>query len=139
MRFLLLLCLSLKLIAFDSASASKIFDKIFHAMIDKETISVYTSNKVYTEVVLNAKNLSLSTDYTKADIILIDSFLEIPKNSDNMLLFTTSFPVLRDKENVVGAFYWDRGRIKIEFIRPRLLKHNIKLPESFKKYVKEEL
>jgi len=139
MKILFVLLLSINIFAFDGASASKIFDKIFHAMIDKEVILVYTSNEVYKEVIINAENLSLSKVFKEADIILVDSLKEIPKGSEDGLFFTTSYPVLRENDNVVGAFYWDKGHIKIEFLEKRLLKKEISLPDSFSKYIKESL
>lgn len=136
MKYLLILILSLELLAFDSATASKIFDKIFTAMIKKDNIAVYTSNIKYKDVVTNSSNLYLSANYEEADIILVDSFEEVPKDS-NGILFTTSYLVYENNKNAVGSFYWERGRIKIEFSRKRLNAKKLTLPKSFHKYIKD--
>jgi len=139
MKILLILSLALELLAFDSATASKIFDKIFHAIVLKKSISVYTVNETYKEVIVNAPDLFLTNSYKEADIILVDDFSEIPKGTKEKLLFSTSYPVFKKIDNVVGAFYWDRGHIKIEFSKKRLFNHKISLPDSFDKYVKDDL
>jgi len=136
---LLLILLALELFSFDSETASKIFDKIFVSMLKKENIKVYTSNDIYKDVIKNSSNLKLCIDYTKADIILVNGFNEIPKDSNERLLFATSYPVFRDKKNVVGAFYWNRGHIKIEFSLKRLNKYDLTLPASFSRYIKDDI
>jgi len=138
-KLFLFLILVLELSAFDSKTASKIFDKIFHAMINKEKISVYTTSDVYQEVITNSPHLQLSSSLKTADIILVNNLNEVPKNSNQYLLFTTSYLVYKENENTVGAFYWDRGHISIEFSRKRLLAKKIKLPNSFNKYIKDDL
>ena len=138
MKIVLILFLTLELLAFDSATASKIFDKIFHAMIKKEKISVYVINENYIKVIVNSPNLYISDQPKDADIILVDGFNEIPEDCSDKLLFTTSYPVYKDTKNAVGAFYWDRGHIKIEFSKQRLKKSKISLPSSFDKYIKDD-
>lgn len=138
MKKILILFLFLELFAFDNATASKIFDKIFHAIVKKEDVSVYTSNETYKGVINMTPNLYLEADYENADIILVNSLNEIPKNCLNKVLFTTSYLVFKHIDDAVGAFYWDRGHIKIEFSKKRLKDHNISLPESFEKYIKDD-
>ena len=108
-------------------------------MINKEKISVYTTSDVYQEVITNSPHLQLSSSLKTADIILVNNLNEVPKNSNQYLLFTTSYLVYKENENTVGAFYWDRGHISIEFSRKRLLDKKIKLPNSFNKYIKDDL
>jgi len=138
MKIALILSFSLALFAFDSLTASKIFDKILHGLMQKEKISVYTSNEKYAGVIRDAQRLVLIKDAKKADIILVNDFDEIPEGSERQLLFSTSYPVFKQMDNAVGAFYWDRGHIKIEFSKRRLKKYNISLKPSLSKYIKED-
>lgn len=138
MKTLLILFLALVLSAFDSVTAVKIFDKLFMAMINKQNITVYTSSETYQDVINNSFYLHLNDDCMYADIILVDSMKEIPKECEEKLFFTTSYLVFKEFDNAVGAFYWDRGHISIKFSKSRLDKHNIKLPDTFKKYILEK-
>jgi len=128
----------MELVAFDRATASKIFDKIFHAMLNKKEITVYTMDREYQDVIMDAPELYLCTLVSKADIILVNKLSEVPKGSANRLLFATSYLVYKENRDAVGAFYWDRGHIKIEFSRQRLLEKSIRLPQSFDKYIKDD-
>ena len=136
-RVLLLILFVIPLLAFDSKTASMIFDKIFHAMIHKESIHVYTQNNIYKKVIDNALNLHLENDFNYADIILVDNISELPQTDKKLLIFTTSYPVFQKHKDAVGAFYWEYGHVKIEFSKTRLHKHNIQLPKSFYKYIKD--
>lgn len=139
MKAILLLSLALMLSAFDTQTAARIFDKIFHAMISQENITVYTVSDTYSEVVIHAPTLHLSGSCKDADIILVDDIREVPAKCNEKLLFTTSYAVFKKMDNAVGAFYWDRGHITIKFSKSRLFKHNITLPENFNKYIMEKL
>ena len=139
MKIFLILALSLELFAFDRITASKIFDKIFQALVPKEKILVYANDEMYADVIFNSMYLSLSDDSKIADIILVTSIKDIPINSENKLLFATSYLVYKQNKNAVGAFYWDRGHIKIEFSKSRLRDKNISLPESFEKYIQDDI
>ncbi len=138
MKILLIISLAIVLSAFDTITAAKIFDKIFHGMISKEYIAVYSSNKIYREVILSATSLHLSDSCKDADIVLIDNLSEIPKECKDKILFSTSYLAFKKFDNAVGAFYWDRGHISIKFLKSRLDKHKIKLPNTFKKYMMKE-
>ncbi|MEN8304358.1 MAG: hypothetical protein ABFQ64_09825, partial [Campylobacterota bacterium] len=85
-----------------------------------------------------APSLRLIESCKEADIVLVDSMKEIPKECEEKLFFTTSRRVFEEFDNAVGAFYWDRGHITIKFMEPRLNRHNVKLPQTFYKYVVKE-
>ena len=138
MKTLFILFLPLLLSAFDTIVAGKIFHKIFLAMIDKSQVKVYTSNDVYKKVVITAPSLNLLNDCKEADIILLTTMKEISKKCEEKIHFTTSNRVYNKFNNAVGAFYWDKGHIKIKFLQSRLDKHNVQLPNNFKKYIQKE-
>lgn len=139
MRFFLAsILLTLELMSFDVEIASQIFNKIFTAIFSKKTIYVYSPNHVYHDVIHQAKNLSLTPEIKKADIVLITNETELV-NGHNRLAFTIDVAVLREREEVIGAFYWEYGRPKIVFIQKRLEKAKITLAEPFEKYIVEEL
>ena len=138
MKTLLILFLPLLLSAFDNITAGKIFDKIFQAMADKPQVKIYSSNDIYKKVVITAPSLTLAESCKEADIILVNSMKEIPKECEGKVFFTTSNRVFENFDNAVGAFYWDRGHIRIKFLQSRLDNHNLKLPDTFNKYIEEE-
>jgi len=129
---------AVEVFAFDSATASKIFTKIFYAMLKTEEITVYSTNEAYQKVILDAPDLYLCTLAKRSDIILVSALEELPENLEDKVVFSTSYLVYQTNENVVGVFYWDHGHIKIEFSKKRLKNKNISLPSSFDKYIKDD-
>lgn len=134
MKLLFSILLTIQVSAFDTQTASKIFNKIFMATIHKNTIHVYTINDEYTKVIQMAKNLHLEKNISKADILLVDSNSEVPKRN-NTILFATNASVFRTNHLAIGAFYWEHGRPKIIFLKSRLEAHHITLSPSFEKYI----
>lgn len=129
---------SAQLLAFDTETAAKIFDKIFTAMFAQQPVAVYTVNKKYQEVVVTAHSLHLSKKPKLADIILVDSKHEVPKGS-NYIIFTTDPSVFKRNKNAVGAFYWKHGRPKIIFLQSRLNAKGITLSDTFQRYIVKEI
>ena len=125
--------------AVDTKTASKIFNKIFTEIISKNVVFVYTENEEYKEVIKQAPDLHLATTIYMSHIILVTSLQEIPVDSDEHILFSTSYAVFRQNKSVIGVFYWKNGRIKIEFLKSRLNKHHIELSESFEQFVVDEI
>lgn len=134
----LVLLLSVQLLAFDTTTASKIFEKIFTAMLPQKTITVYTVNREYQKVVQLAPSLLLVKKHELANIVLVDSFNEIPEGNQN-ILFTTNSSVFERNEDAVGAFFWEYGRPKIIFLQSRLDSKNLTLSKAFQRYVVREL
>lgn len=107
-------------------------------MLPQNVIAVYTSNKEYKKVVELAPSLILVKKPESANIVLVDSFEEIP-SGDNKIIFTTNPSVFERNDNAVGAFYWEHGRPKIIFLQSRLDVKGIRLTPSFEKYILREL
>ncbi len=121
--------------AFDIETASKIFDKLFYAVLQKEEIFVFTKDEEYKKVIINSKYLKIVDDSTKCDIILANDKNDF-KSSNNKMVFTTQKELLDEQENVIGAFYWNKGKPEIIFLKERIEKNNLKLQEGFEKYAK---
>ena len=137
-KLCLILFFSLQLSAFDTQTASKIFEKIFTAINIDSPIKVYTVDAKYKEVIGSADSLQLVERRDLADIILVISKRAVPKYTQK-IIFTTSPSVFEKNENAIGAFYWEHGRPKIIFLQSRLQRHNIELSSTFEKYIVKEL
>lgn len=135
---LLALLLLTRLHAFDTITAAKIFNKLFTAMVPATVVYVYTASPEYREVIVRAENLYLTSSVKTADVILVTTFQDLPEGSEGRLLFATSLALLRKNPSVVGAFYWKKGRVQIEFVASRLRAHHIVLPPAFASFIVEE-
>jgi len=120
----------------DVKLASSIFNTIVSSVTNKKNAAVY----LYKDIEAVSKypdKLRVVKDCSSADVVLLSSIRDIPKDCDSKVLFGTRYSHLKNK-NVIGAFFWQKGRPNILFYRERLEKQHIKLDKSFDKYIENE-
>ncbi len=142
--FLIICIIPWKLWAWDKESTVKIYHHLFHAISQKEVIKVYTRDKEYRDAFDSSKLIQLVDTPAKADVILICCDKEMKKlidvsKSQDVNLFATSYKLLKQYPQIIGAFYWKKGRSQLLFVKERLKKRNIKLPQEYQKFVVESL
>jgi len=125
------------------------YHQIFSAMVSKPIMNVYTEDKEYKKVFAYSKRMVLSKVPEKSDVILItdESMLlkimrEKPwsrEGGEKPVLFVTDYRLLKVSFDVVGAFYWRKGRSQLLFIKNRLNAYNITLPEEYEDFMVDEL
>ena len=134
--------------ALDRDSTLKIYHKLFFSLTPKAVISVYVNDDEYRQVFLTSKRLKLVKDLKDADIVLItnERILDkvfAQKQASEMgkkpILFVTDYHLLDRSEEIVGAFYWRKGRSQLLFVKNRLDRYNITLPDEYKKFIVDEL
>jgi len=111
-------------------------------------MSVYTTDKEYRKVFTTSKRIFLSSKPEESDIILItkrstlNTILkrnDVDKSVKKPILFVTKYRYLKDSKDVVGAFYWRKGRSQLLFIKKRLEEQNIQLPKVYQNFMIDEL
>lgn len=131
--------LALNIYAFDVEMASKIFDKIFVALVPQSTrpIYVHTKDDQYIDVLRYAKHLEFVDNIDNANILIVNNHSNIPKYT-SIAIFTTNLEIYKKNNNTVGVFYWKHGRPKIVLSKEGLEKFNIKLNRKWNKFVKSD-
>lgn len=147
--FVVLALLCGHLYALDKESTLKLYDGIFAALSPKASISVYTEEKEYMDVFQYSERFLLSDKLEESDILLIaenstlnNALRTIKANKairKKLIIFVTNYQLLSVSEDVVGAFYWRKGRPQLLFIKNRLDKHNVVLPEEYKSFMVNHL
>ena len=137
------------LYALERESTLKMYHQIFSAVSSKICISVYTNDKEYIDVFIHSKKVSLSEKPEEADIILITdeatlNFIlrrrRLESSRDKKpLLFVTDYRFLERSTDIVGAFYWRKGRSQLLFIEERLKQHHVVLPKAYQKFIIDRL
>jgi hypothetical protein len=125
------------------------YHSIFSALSHKASINVYTKDQEYRNVFRHSKRIFLSAKLEEADIVLItdEKTLEnilstIDTNTDGgkkPIIFVTKYHFLRISDDIIGAFYWRKGRSQLLFIKNRLKEHNITLPKEYKNFMIDAL
>lgn len=112
-------------------------------------IHVYTDDREYRKVFATSKRILLSGDPGKSDVILItdrSTLFKImrerqwaDKKDERPILFVTDYRLLKNSFDIVGAFYWRKGRSQLLFIKNRLDAYNITLPKEYEDFTVDEL
>ena len=134
-KLLLVLFLVTSIYASDSKKASGIFNLIVKEITKKENSSVYL-HKGIESIEKYPGNLKIVTECKDANIIILSTTRDIPKECNKKLLFGSRYSHLKNP-NVIGAFFWQKGRPNILFYQKRLNTHHIKLNSSFNRYIEE--
>ncbi|ADN08974.1 hypothetical protein [Sulfurimonas autotrophica] len=137
MKLLLVIILFIGTIlsADDLQVESAIYNKIISAVTKKEKPKVY----IYKHCKSLEKypgNIKLVSNCKDADIVIVTTLKDIPKVCYGKNMFGTKYSHLKNP-NVLGAFFWQKGRPNILFYKYRLDQNHIKLDKSFNKYIEQ--
>ena len=132
-KLLLILFLITTTWASDDKKASNIFNLIAKNITEKSFPNVYL-HKGNSSLEKYPGNLNITTECAKADLVILSTTKDIPKECLEKILFGTRYSHLKNKD-VVGSFFWQKGRPNILFYKQRLEEHKIKLDSSFDRYI----
>ncbi|MCD6190083.1 MAG: hypothetical protein J7K14_00900 [Sulfurimonas sp.] len=132
-KLLLILFLITTTWASDDKKASSIFNLIAKNITEKSSPNVYL-HKGNSSLEKYPGNLNITTECAKADLVILSTTKDIPKECLEKILFGTRYSHLKNKD-VVGSFFWQKGRPNILFYKQRLEEHKIKLDSSFDRYI----
>jgi len=147
--FILLILVYGHLFALEKESTLKIYHQIFSSLVSKPTISVYTNDKEYKNVFSQSNKINLVNEVSVADIVLITNrptLFNVMKDlqwmqqeGEKPILFVTDYRLLKYSLDIVGAFYWRKGRSQLLFIKKRLDQYHISLPQEYHAFMVDEL
>lgn len=137
-KFLFLLLLAPLLFSSDLRTEQKIYQLVIHSLVPKKELVKVWCDDDKKRKILNTLNGINSVDSAEnADILLISKKENLQKKG---MKFVTSYQLLEGKEiDILGGFFWQKGRPNILFLKNSLQKYNITLPESMQDYVEDEL
>ncbi len=119
--------------ASDNQKASDIFNLIAKEIIKKQRPNIYL-HKDNNSIKKYPGNLNIVTQCAKADLVILSTIKDIPKECLEKILFGTRYSHLKNS-SVIGAFFWQKGRPNILFYKKRLEKNSIELNPKFDKYI----
>lgn len=138
-----------QLYALERESTLKMYHGLFAAMSPKTSINVYTKDKEYRNVFSHSKRIFLSDRLEESDIVLIteartlNNVLSIINRNTYVgkkpIIFVTNYHFLKMSDDIVGAFYWRKGRSQLLFIKNRLEQYDITLPKEYQSFMIDEL
>jgi hypothetical protein len=108
---------------------------------NRDLVYVYIQDNSYLKY-FNKKSIKATFDISKATVALVSSAKELEKvvsQNRDLAIFTTKQRILYKSDNVIGGFYWTKGRRQLIFIEERLNRYHISLPDEYKRYTIERL
>ncbi len=131
--FLAILLIS-TVFASDKDIATKIYLSLAMDVSEKKDPIFYLYGHIkYLE---NNSGIHTTHNCNKADLIILNTLEKLPKECQNKPLFTTKYRTYLKHENIIGAFFWQKGRPNIVFRKSSIEKNNIHLESSFSKYTR---
>ena len=132
-KLLLSIFISMTLFASDTKLATKIYLSIAKACTDKSDPKFYLHGDV--KELRDNKAISRVNSCEEADIVILSTMKRFPAECKKKLLFTTHYRTFSQNPEIIGAFFWQKGRPNIIFHRESLEKHHILLDSSYDKYM----
>lgn len=117
---------------------TQIIERIATSLFPKQKISVWGETADQKNIIRQSEKIKEAADSSDADLIIVSK--KVPQNlSSNCVIITTEYTLLKKDERIIGAFFWQKGRPNLLFLRPRMQKANISLGHDFNKYIEDEL
>jgi hypothetical protein len=137
-----------QLFAMDVKSTVDVYSALFDTMMHKTSFRVYLTDKELKEALSHSDRFKFIQDPLTADIIILNDEADFQKvehylsqyaHISKPILFATNYHLLEAHPEIVGALYWKKGRSQLLFIKPRLQKYHIQLPETYAPFIIEAL
>jgi len=137
-KIIFLLLIATVLFSSDLKTEQKIYKLIIHALLpNKKDIKVWSDTKSKENLLRGIDDIVYVSSPTKANFVLLS---KDKKTNKDVIKFVTNIQLLEAQQNnVVGGFFWQKGRPNILFLRRNLKEHNITLPESMQEYIEDEI
>jgi len=135
--FLFTLSFSVELFAFSISAESKIYSNVLHGLSVQKEIKIWTDDKSKEEQFAKIQNVICVEKKEDAEILLLFHTLNIKSSK---LIFVGSYTLLKHyKQEVLGGFYWQKGRPNLLFLKENLEKHGLVLPQNLTDYIDSRL
>jgi len=116
---------------------AKIISKIAMASLN-ESAKIFIPNISKQEQKVYSKYLNLAQDCESANFVYNkNGSIETSCQNINKLFFTNNYRRLISNERYYGAFFWNKSRPNIVFIKKRLKKNSIVLSDEYAPYIEE--
>jgi hypothetical protein len=121
-----------------SNTETQIIEKIAASLFSGQKITAWGENADQKYILGQSTKIN-AVEYIN-DARLISIAKKVPQNfPKNAVLITTEYALSEKDDRIVGAFFWQKGRPNLLFLRGRLEKAHIILGREFDKYIEDEL
>ncbi|WP_375724292.1 hypothetical protein LXN10_02020 [Arcobacter sp. KX21116] len=117
---------------------AKIIAKIANSSL-RENIKLFIPNITSVEKKVYSKYFILTNTCEESNFVFVKNNMGNITNcsAENKLFFTNNYRKLLSDKKFFGAFFWNKSRPNIVFIKTRLKKRHIKLPKNYDQFVED--
>lgn len=119
---------------------SQIMSNITSAL-KKDDIKLFIPRITDMERIIYSNSFKLVDACIDANFVFVKREFEIDSSCEdkigNKLFFTNNYQKLLYTDKYIGAFFWNKSRPNIIFIKDRLVKQNIKLADDYEKFIED--
>ena len=117
---------------------AKIIAKIAKSSLN-EDIRLFIPNITNMEKRVYSKYFLLTKTCENSNFVFVKNNKEDINScsQENKLFFTNNYKKLLSNRKYFGAFFWNKSRPNIVFIKARLTKEHIKLPKDYDQFVED--
>lgn len=135
-KLLFLLSIPLFLSANIVQTRLKLLDTLVNLLSDKNE-KIYIQDLQYIKIKSTKHGLNIVQNCENAKFLLITSSKHISDTcfTKNQIIIVTNYKAYMQDTNVLGAVFWQKGRLNIIFRKNRLEDLAIKLPQKYHIYI----
>lgn len=111
----------------------KLYDSLFHQLFAKPTIYVYTDT-INESLFLEEKHFFVVSKCEDADIVFSSSDTRL-QSCSNKPIFGTNYDDFKHRKNVIGVFYYRKGRPQLRLDQHYLNHFKLNINTSLTKYL----
>ena len=116
----------------------EIYKTILSAIFpSKPIVHVWLDDPNKQEIFANIDKVRIVKERDEADILIIYKTYDI--DAKDKKVFADGYLIFKHyKDNIVGGFYWQKGRPNLVFIKKNLKDYGISLPDDLQEYIEED-
>ena len=117
---------------------AKIISNIANSSI-KDEIILYIPNISKIEKKIYSKYFILSNSCENSNFVFVKQMIKEDElcSINKKLFFTNNYKKLLSNDRYFGAFFWNKSRPNIVFIKDRLIQNKINLPNTYEQFIED--
>lgn len=121
-----------------SAIEAQIIDKIVVSIFQNQKVTAWGETPYHKNMIEHSTKMLPADNFTDARLLIVSK--KIPEDlSSDAVIITTEYSLLAKDPRILGAFFWQKGRPNLLFLRERMQKSNVRLDREFDKYIEDDL
>jgi len=108
----------------------KLYEKVIGSIFNQPIINIY-SDEDLKKILKKSNKFVIVNNCNKAVLMIGKKFKH---RCSNLPWFATNYKLYKSQQNIIGAFYWRKGRPQLKLKSVELDKFHLKLPKDLLKY-----